>query len=54
MESGHKAEKLWGTAVGFTKACQQGVIGLRAMEPKGLKDYIEKVRCLNYRIKKNK
>lgn len=42
MESGHKAEKLWGTAVGFTKACQQGVIGLRAMEPKGLKDYIEK------------
>ena len=42
MESGHKAEKLWGTAVGFAKACQQGVIGLRAMEPKGLKDYIEK------------
>lgn len=42
MESGHKAEKLWGTAVGFIKACQQGVIGLRAMEPKGLRDYIEK------------
>lgn len=42
MESGHKAEKLWGTAVGFVKACQQGVIGIRAMEPKGLRDYIEK------------
>ena len=42
MESGHKAEKLWGTALGFVKACQQGVIGLRAMEPKGLRDYIEK------------
>lgn len=42
MESGHKAEKLWGTAIGFIKACQQGVIGLRAMEPKGLRDYIEK------------
>ena len=42
MDSGHKAEKLWGTAMGFDKACQQGVIGLRAMEPKGLRDYIEK------------
>ncbi|WP_300229663.1 hypothetical protein [uncultured Bacteroides sp.] len=42
MDSGHKAEKLWGTAIGFAKACQQGVIGLRAMEPKGLRDYIEK------------
>lgn len=44
MDSGHKAEKLWGTAIGFAKACQQGVIGLRAMEPKGLRDYIEKGR----------
>ncbi len=42
IESGRKAEKLWGTAIGFAKACQQGVIGLRAMEPKGLRDYIEK------------
>lgn len=42
MESGHKAEKLWGTAIGFAKACQAGVIGLRAMEPKGLRDYIDK------------
>lgn len=42
MESGHKAEKLWGTAVGFAKVCQQGVIGIRAMEPKGLRDYIGK------------
>lgn len=42
MNSGHEAEKLWGTAIGFVKACQQGVIGLRAMEPKGLRDYIEK------------
>ena len=41
MGSGHKVEKLWGTAIGFAKACQQGVIGLQAMEPKGLKEYYE-------------
>ncbi len=41
MNSGHEADKLWGTAMGFNKACQAGVIGLRAMEPKGLRDYIE-------------
>ncbi len=38
----YNMERMYNMAVGFTKACQQGVIGLRAMEPKGLKDYIEK------------
>lgn len=42
MDSAKKAEPLWGTAFGFLKACQSGAIGLRAMEPKGLGDYIEK------------
>lgn len=42
MDSAKKAEPLWGTAFGFLKACQSGAIGLRAMEPKGLRDYIEK------------
>lgn len=42
MDSGEKAEQLYGTAFGFTKACQAGVIGIKAMEPKGLKEYIEK------------
>lgn len=42
IASSKKAEPLWGTALGFLKACQSGVIGLQAMEPKGLRDYIEK------------
>ena len=37
-----EAEQLFGTAFGFTKACQMGSIGINAMEPKGLRDYIEK------------
>lgn len=35
-----EAENLWGTAFGFSRACQQGYVGVRAMEPKGLQDYI--------------
>ena len=35
-----KAEPLWGTACGLQKACERGVVGLSAMEPKGLRDYI--------------
>ena len=41
IESGKKAEKLWGTAQTFSEGCRKGVIGLHAMEPKGLKEYIE-------------
>jgi hypothetical protein len=35
-------ENLFGTAFGFTKACQMGVIGVNALEPKGLRDYLNK------------
>lgn len=35
------SEALWGTAIGFKTACSMGAIGIKAMEPKGLKDYIE-------------
>ena len=35
-----KAEPLWGTAFGLQKACERGIVGLSAMEPKGLRDYI--------------
>ena len=35
------SEALWGTAIGFKTACTYGAIGIKAMEPKGLKDYIE-------------
>ena len=34
------AEELYGTAFGFDKACQTGAIGIKALEPKGLKDYM--------------
>lgn len=33
---------LWGTAFGFRTACTKGVIGVEAMEPKGLRPYITK------------
>jgi len=39
---GNEAETLWGTAYGFNKCCENGAIGLKAMEPKGLRDYIIK------------
>ncbi len=40
FENSKIAETLWGTAYGLSKSCQAGSIGLKAMEPKGLKDYI--------------
>lgn len=39
---GKTAEALWGTAFGFKTACTNGAIGIKAMEPKGLRDYIYK------------
>lgn len=41
MADGRNAEKLWGTAIGFKAACRVGVIGLKAMEPKGLAEYMK-------------
>ena len=38
--NGRNAESLWGTAFGFRTACTAGAIGLKAMEPKGLRDYV--------------
>lgn len=47
--SGRKyAESLFGTAFGFDKACQAGVVGIKALEPKGLKDYMEKRKLPKY------
>lgn len=43
-----QAEQLFGTAFGFTKACQMGSIGINAMEPKGLREFIEKGKFPNY------
>lgn len=44
-----EAETLWGTAFGLQKACQSGVIGIRAMEPKGLTDYITARKIPKYK-----
>lgn len=48
IDSTKKAESLWGSAFGFSKACQLGFIGLKAMEPKGLRDYFEKGKLPKY------
>lgn len=40
MHNSRNAEDLWGTALGFKTACTYGGIGIRAMEPKGLRDYV--------------
>lgn len=37
-----QVEQLFGTAMGFTKACQMGAIGVNALEPKGFKDCLDK------------
>ncbi|MFA5328768.1 MAG: hypothetical protein WC384_13330 [Prolixibacteraceae bacterium] len=34
--------QLFGTAFGFTKACQMGAIGVNALEPKGFRDCLDK------------
>lgn len=50
LESEIKAESLWGTAIGFKSACKLGAIGLKAMEPKGLTEYMRKDKYGNVKI----
>lgn len=40
MYNSRNTEDLWGTAHGFKTACTYGGIGIKAMEPKGLQDYV--------------
>ena len=40
-EEGKKAEDLWGTESGFRACCQRGAIGIEAMQPKGLRQYMK-------------
>ena len=49
MRGRKEAESLYGTAFGFDKACQAGVIGIKALEPKGLRDYMEKGKLPKYK-----
>ena len=39
-DEGRKAEELWGTEKGLRACCQKGAIGIEAMQPKGLKQYM--------------
>jgi hypothetical protein len=39
---GDQVEQMFGTALGFTKACQMGAIGVNALEPKGFRDCLDK------------
>ena len=40
LDKAKDAEPLWGTGMGFRRACQYGAVGLIAMMPKGLEKYI--------------
>ncbi len=46
-----RAEQLFGTAFGFTKACQMGSIGINALEPKGLREFIQNGKVPSYNDK---
>jgi hypothetical protein len=43
-----RIEQLFGTAFGFTKACQMGSIGINALEPKGLRELIQSGKVPSY------
>lgn len=42
---------IFGTAIGFTKACQMGAIGVNALEPRGFRDCLEKGTLPKYNNK---
>ena len=49
---GNKAEDLWGTEYGLKESCKIGVIGVKSMQPKGLKQYMMPDKGKNARIPK--
>jgi hypothetical protein len=40
LKNSKKIEGIYGSALGFIKCCEMGSIGLKALEPKGLREYI--------------
>lgn len=52
LKDAKKIESLYGTAFGFAVACQRGQIGIQALEPKGLRQYMTnhhgKIKMPNY------
>ncbi len=51
-EEGKKAEDLWGTENGFRACCQLGAIGIEAMQPKGLRQYMKAEKDKTVRLPK--
>lgn len=49
---GKKAEDLWGTENGFRACCQLGAIGIEAMQPKGLRQYMKAEKDKTVRLPK--
>lgn len=48
-ESYENALKLFGTAFGFAMACREGVIGIKALEPKGLSKIMKEGKIPSYK-----
>lgn len=51
-KNSNTVHKLYGTAIGFDQACKMGCIGVEAMEPKGLKEYMpnkDKTKKISYK-----
>lgn len=46
MKDASKLKKLYGTALGLRAACTNGTVGIKAMEPKGLKAYLPSAKTV--------
>jgi hypothetical protein len=53
VEEGKKAEEIWGTEIGFRTCCQKGAIGIEAMQPKGLRQYMVADKGKNIKLPKS-
>lgn len=53
VEEGKKAEEFWGTEIGFRTCCQKGAIGIEAMQPKGLRQYMVADKGKNIKLPKS-
>lgn len=54
MNNVKEAEVLWGTEIGFEVACGAGVIGVKAMQPKGLQEFLTPERVRKFSMKRIK
>lgn len=50
LKDARKIESLYGTAFGFESACRQGQIGIQALEPKGLRQYMTKTNWVKVKL----